>query len=184
MIWRRFLLWAILVAIAQSAVIGWMLVDRARKITTGQEVIVRSRFVDPRDLFRGHYVRLNLNVGELPAETTQIDRDFVFGETVYAELQQTDAGHWDAVKLWHAPDQANGPVLAGTINSSPSNGADRFRILFPFDRYFAPKLRAKELENFQAEDQLGVILSLAPDGSAVIKGLTINGELIYDEPLL
>jgi hypothetical protein len=35
----------------------------------------------------------------------------------------------------------------------------------------------------QRERKLGVILSVADDGTAMIKGLTIEGEKIYEEPL-
>ena len=60
---------------------------------------------------------------------------------------------------------------------------DVIRISFPFDRYFAPKKRAKELEKFRRDQKLGVVLSLNKEGVGLIKGITVEGKVIYNEPL-
>jgi len=54
---------------------------------------------------------------------------------------------------------------------------------FPFDRYFAPEWRALEMEDFRNESRLGIVLSVLPDGEAAVKGIVVDGEPIYDEPL-
>lgn len=196
---RTFILGAAGIAVLQSGAVGAMIANRARNIANGREVIVESRFVDPRDLFRGHYVALNLVVGELDSNTVEIDREFETGDAVFAELRKGDGVFWTARKLWHEiPQGADAAFLRGTITvnralatTAPAEGEDApepaaqsYRIAFPFDRYFAPKLRAQELEKFRREQQLGVVLSVGEDGSGIIKGITVEGEIIYDEPLL
>lgn len=195
---RTFFLGAAGVAILQSGAVGAMIANRARNIANGREVIVESGFVDPRDLFRGHYVTLNLVVGELNAGNVEIDREFASDETVYAELQKGGELFWTAKKLWHEiPEGVDAPFLRGEITldpavtaaepaereDAPDAASQRYRIAFPFDRYFAPKLRAQELEKFRQDQKLGVVLSVAEDGSGIIKGITVDGEIIYDEPL-
>ena len=61
---------------------------------------------------------------------------------------------------------------------------DEIRLSLPFDRYFAPKKRAQELEKFRRESRLGVVIALNDDGNGVIKGIMVDGDVIYDEPLL
>ena len=43
---------------------------------------------------------------------------------------------------------------------------------------------AQELEKLRREQRLGIILAVTPDGEGAVKGITIDGEVIYDEPLL
>ena len=42
---------------------------------------------------------------------------------------------------------------------------------------------AQELDRLRRDQKLGVILALDGKGGAVIKGLTVDGERVYDEPL-
>ncbi|MBL4598018.1 MAG: GDYXXLXY domain-containing protein [Rhizobiaceae bacterium] len=180
----KFLIAAILVALLQTAAIAGIMYKRAHEISTGQEVILESRFVDPRDLFRGHYVILNLNVGQLENATTEIDFTFKRQEDVFVELEEGENGFWVARKLWHEiPSDHISVFIKGKILRTPLKKTDRYQINFPQDRYFAPKKRAKELEKFRRDQQLGVILSIAPNGAGYIKGITIAGDRIYDEPL-
>lgn len=181
---RFFLFGAAAVAILQSGAVGAMIFNRARKLEDGREVILESRFVDPRDLFRGHYVRLNLVAGELERGKIETDGEIRNGSEVFVELQKGDGDFWTAKKLWNAiPAGSDAAFLKGEVTGIPSGNSTAYRIRFPFDRYFAPKLRAQELEKFRQDQQLGVILAVDEAGSGYIKGITVEGEVIYDEPL-
>lgn len=179
---RRMILAAVLLAgLVQSAFLGKMITDRAALIRDGQEVILQTGFVDPRDLFRGHYVVLNLIVSRLDAPEVTLPVGVRSGADVWAELKPGADGFWTVRQLHSAlPEQTNGPLLRGTLVYS--NG-EQHLVRYPIDRYFAPKLRAQELENIRAKDALGVILALSKTGEAAIKGITIEGERIYEEPL-
>ena len=181
---RFFVRGAAAVAILQSGAVGAMIYNRARKIETGKEVILESRFVDPRDLFRGHYVTLNLVAGDLDREEIETDGEFGYGAQVYVELEKGEGLFWTARKLWkEIPPGSDAAFLKGEISAIPSGDNTRYRIRFPFDRYFAPRLRAQELEKFRQDQQLGVVLALDEAGNGYIKGITVEGEVIYDEPL-
>ncbi len=180
---RWFLIGALVVALGQSGAIGSMIYGHASHLANGKEVILESGFIDPRDLFRGHYVRLNLTVGELGKDKVKRDRDFKRNEVVYVELAKSDDIFWKAVKLWHEIPQGSDKafIKAKMVHSFRTGGGTR--IDFPFDRYFAPKIRAKELEKFRRDQKLGVVLSLNENGEGLIKGITVEGKVIYNEPL-
>ncbi len=181
---KNFLVAAVVVLVLQSAAVGAMIYKRANQLTSGREVVIESGFVDPRDLFRGHYVTLNLVVGDLHKDKISIDREFTYKDQVYVELKKGDALFWTAQKLWHElPQGSNAAFIKGKITRVPRKSSQSYRISFPYDRYFAPKKRAKELEKFRRDRKLGIVLALGKDGSGAIKGITVDGEMIYDEPL-
>ena len=181
---RYIIVAAAVVALLQSVAIAGMIYDRASKIRDGKEVVVESGMIDPRDLFRGHYVRLNLTVGNVQKDSITIDRTFKSRETVYVELAKGEGLYWQAKKLWHErPATSDGVFLKGVMLWAPRDAKQPYRISFPFDRYFAPKQRALELEGLQRKRRLGVVLAVSPDGSAHIKGISIDDKRILDAPL-
>ena len=63
---RNILLALGVLALAQTAALAAMVVDRVRLLATGREITLPIVPVDPRDLFRGEYVRLGYSVDTLP----------------------------------------------------------------------------------------------------------------------
>ena len=179
---RTFLIAAVAVALCQSLVIFGMLAVYHSRLNSGREVVIRSAFVDPRSLFRGHYVIINLQLGDLAKSRTETDGAFKFRDTVYVELVKTDTVYWEAKRLWHkVPEASPNPIIKGVMMSTSRDSERSYRIVFPFNRYFAARNRAKALERIQADQELGVVISLSEDGSGVIKGLMVDGQLVYDE---
>ena len=54
-------------ALAQTGVLAYMVIDRVRLLKSGREITLPIVPVDPRDLFRGEYVRLGYDIGRVPA---------------------------------------------------------------------------------------------------------------------
>ena len=184
MVRKWFFAGALLVMTFQSAAIGSMIYQRAMQMQNGAEVVLESGFIDPRDLFRGHYVTLNLTVGDLKFDDIETDKNFSYKDQVYVELEKGEGLFWVAKKLWHEiPEGSNANFIKGKITRVARKSGKSFRINFPYDRYFAPKKRAKELEKFRRDQKLGVVLALGKNGSGAIKGITVDGKMIYDEPL-
>ncbi|WP_075996477.1 GDYXXLXY domain-containing protein [Salaquimonas pukyongi] len=176
---------ALLAALLQSAALGKILWDRHSLLENGQEVVLQSAMVDPRDLFRGHYVRLNLSVGALEEGTFTVDGELKRGEDVFVSLKPGEDGFWVARTLHAAMPQApSAPILRGKlISDRPVTGdnAPRYVIRFPFDRYFADRKKAKDLEKVRNDRKLGVIISVGEDGEGAVKGISVDGELVYVE---
>ena len=179
---NRSLIWAgALTACAlQTWFAGSMIWDRAQLLRNGTEVTLATGFVDPRDLFRGHYTTLRLEVEDLPGNIP-IKGKPVRGETVWLELESSDGGFWQPKQLWTTmPETDVGPLLAGTYRYANDR---RTSVDFPIDRYFAPKLEAQRLEKLRRDRKLGIIVALSETGVAAIKGITVDGEKVYDEPV-
>ena len=166
----------------QILLVGAMLFDRINTINNGQEVLLQSRFVDPRDVFRGHYVRLNLIAGEINKNLPGANEKFNYRDPIYVSLTLGEKGFWVAKSVHRQLPQDDSLVILEGVYQGKNNNT--LRVRFPFDRYFADKERALELENLHADQKLGVVLALNGKGGGVIKGITIDGKIIYDEPLL
>ncbi|MEM8749269.1 MAG: GDYXXLXY domain-containing protein [Pseudomonadota bacterium] len=169
-------------AVFQTAVLAFMLVNHQLDIKRGVEVVLESNMRDPRDLFRGHYTRLQLAISRLSHNETAIDTAIKEGP-VYAVLEQ-GSPFWRASRITNRRLE-NGVFLEGRLTQVRSDGAKptTVSIEFPFSRYYAQKRRALELERLNRNGRLGIILSVLPDGSAKIKGISVDGTLIADESL-
>ena len=179
----RFLLGLAVAFAAQSGIVGAMVWSRMSVLQSGQEVMLRSTFVDPRDIFRGHYVSLNLSLGSISEDLPGLD-NYEPGTSAYVTIREGEDGFWVAEAVHETLPEGDEPVLlaTGLVTGEVARGM-RGRAILPFDRYFADYERAQELENLRREQKLGVILALDGKGGAVIKGLTIDGTRVYDEPL-
>lgn len=169
-----------LVALFQTAAIGKMVTDRAALLRDGREVVLATGAIDPRDLFRGHYTILNLEITRIPRETVTRDPALEPGAPVYVTLVEGSDGYWRATALSADMPEGQSPVIRGEFNHETTN---QIILSFPFDRYFAPKDRALELEALDRANRLGVILALDGAGNGAIKGLMIDGQRLYEEPL-
>jgi uncharacterized membrane-anchored protein len=61
-------------------------------LTTGERVLLRTVPVDPRDIFRGDYVRLNYDISTLDLDRLEGDDKFVRNENVYVVLRKNADG--------------------------------------------------------------------------------------------
>lgn len=184
---RHFILGVLLAAALQSAALGKILYDRASLLKTGQEVVLETGFVDPRDLFRGHYTSLDFPISRVDPKTIPMPDNINYNDDLFLELD-TESGPFATIRAITKtyPKAAQGPVLKAKAKSDYSKSGEmpgRFHIEFPFDRYFAPKMRAQELEKLERDRKLGVILALDSKGKGAIKGISIDGRKIYEEPL-
>lgn len=167
-------------ALLQTAAIGKMVTDRAALLRDGQEVVLETGAIDPRDLFRGHFTILNLEITRIPAGSVTRDPALEPGAPVYVTLAESDDGYWRATALWADPPAGQPAVIRGIFDYET---ASQIFLSFPFDRYFAPKDRALELEALDRADRLGLILALDGTGNGAIKGLMIDGQRLYEEAL-
>lgn len=170
----------VVVALLQTAALGKMVTDRAALLRDGREVVLETGAIDPRDLFRGHYTILNLEITRIARDSVTVDPALEPDAPVYVSLTEGEDGYWRAQGLFAAPPQGAAPMIRGRFEYVL---AEQIILSFPFDRYFAPKERALELEALDRADRMGVVLALDGHGNGAIKGLMIDGERIYEEPL-
>jgi uncharacterized membrane-anchored protein len=171
------------VALAQTAVLAYMVIDRVMLLRTGREIILPIVPVDPRDLFRGEYVRLSYEISRVPM--TRVDGPPSRRNEVLYVVVEKKAGDeaWQAVSATRTfpgdlnPDQV---ALKGRVLFSSATSEMRYGI----ESYFVPEGEGPRLESLARDRKLAVLVAVDNAGNAAIKGLIIDGKLQYEEPPL
>jgi len=105
----------ILAIVAQAAALGWVVLERETVLRSGSLVYLRTAPVDPRDAFRGDYVRLTYDINRIPlavADTTLREQKGREAVRVYASLA-VDANGIASVTALHTQPPADGLYLRG-----------------------------------------------------------------------
>lgn len=175
------------VAVLQTAVLGWMVAERVRLLQTGREVILPIVPVDPRSLFRGDYVRLSYEVTRVPGRL--LEGKAVRGAPIYVTIQRQADGSYVPVAASEthpgvaAPDQI---VLRGRVEHDGrrnDSGAGDLFLSYGIESYFVPEGKGLQLEKMAGERKLAAVIAVDRHGNSAIKGLMIDGTLVYEEPL-
>lgn len=176
------------VALVQTAALCWMIWDRVQLLANGREITLQVVPVDPRSLFRGDYVILNYDISDVesPEQTRRMRR----GETVYVTLKENQDGLWQAVRTSTETPAAGAPgevVLKGSVRyaSAASAGTPgKARVTYGIESFFVPEGTGRELEKLVQDRKLSALIAVDDDGNAGIKGLMVDGQRVYEEPLL
>lgn len=168
--------------------------SRAAILRSGTEVRLRTVPVDPRDLFRGDYVVLAYPMSIVaagPGEAKGLRR----GDTVYVTLVRDAEGFAQAKAVaTRRPAPGEGEVvIAGRVLSTGAcalneagevdcaAGSGRLRVAYGLESYFVPQGEGRRIETI-AKARIEVVAAVAADGTAAIKRLLIDGQLVYAEP--
>jgi uncharacterized membrane-anchored protein len=91
------LLWIkiFLIILIQSSLLLAMIANRQTILSSDTIVILETRPIDPRSLFRGDYVRLNYEINELQLDKLSGDQSFKRNDTIYVVLQKQNL-YWQA----------------------------------------------------------------------------------------
>lgn len=180
-------------AIVLIGTLAWMIESRASILRHGQEIVLKTAPVDPRDLMRGDYVRLEYE------EISAIDRARVTGDwpgtdrsaPLWLTLVAGDDGlaRVSAVSTRRPPERAEGEVV---LKSKPvrvppaaqaSTMTGSYRPRFGIERYYVPEGEGLEIEEARNQERTTVAVRVSDDGAAQIARLMIDGETLYKEPL-
>lgn len=174
---------AIASALLFTLILAYMIADRVHLIKSGQEIVLPIRPVDPRDLFKGDYVRLGFDISRierklLPEPVIASKREMV----IFVTIERAEGDKWKPVAASTAlPDKvaANQIVIRGrTSRYAPE------AIRYGLERYYLPEGTGRTIEDMARKSQLSAIVAIDAKGRAAIKGLVQDGRRIYDEPLL
>lgn len=176
------------VALAQTAVLAWMVIDRIQLLRTGREIVLPIIPIDPRDLFRGEYVFLNYPAARVPLAPVD-GQPIRRNETLYVTLEKSAEGEWRPAEVSRTLRREEGPdriVLKGRslwdTAFYPTRGGATVR--YGIESYFVRQGDGPKLEALARERKLAVLVAVDRHGTAAIKGLIIDGKLQYEEPLL
>jgi uncharacterized membrane-anchored protein len=193
----RILIGIAVAALFQTALLGQMVWAQITLLSSPTEAVLKTTPVDPRDIFRGDYVILDYEISALHSDRIDVAEGLKAGDNAFVVLATAGRFAQPVKILAAAPDALaeRQAVIRGRINYfdrgnravTDTGGAcddcSNLSIAYPIDSYFVPEGTGTELEEYRDTRALGVIVALNEDGDAAIKGLMIEGEKIYDEPL-
>jgi uncharacterized membrane-anchored protein len=185
---RKLLISIAIVALAQTAVLAYMVTDRVRLLSSGREITLPIIPVDPRDLFRGEYVRLDYEVGRVPARLLDGPRPRP-NAPFYVVLEKTPNGDWAPVKISRAsPSEASPDRIVLKARSTfgwpeTASSTTLLGVRYGIESYFVPEGQGKRLEELARDKRMAALIAVDARGNAAIKGLIIDGKLQYEEPL-
>jgi len=182
----------IVVALLQTAALFKIVYDKDRLLKTGREITMPVKPLDPRDIFRGDYVTLGYDISTL--STAQVPAGYVDkfprGSTAYVTVAPNPAGGWAVTSVspeFPKPASPADVVLKARVDHIwPGQTASdsTISLRYGIETYFVPEGTGRALESKVREHKIDAILAVGPDGSAMLKGLVIDGERHVDPPLL
>jgi len=119
-------------------------------VSEGTLFKLKTRPYDPKDPFRGNYIRLNFDIGTHSVmDTTEFNK----GEKVYVFLRKDRDGYGQVAMLTKFQDEVNSDnYLEGTIRSVwISDGVAQITIQYPFERFYMEESKAPEAERVYRE---------------------------------
>ncbi len=177
---RRALL--ILAIVFQVAVLAFMAGKRELVSATGTVIHLRTAPIDPRDLFRGDYVRLRYEASVIPLANASPDiaamvKKYTFGSTVYAPLSIGDGG-LAVVTGITTTRPGSGLYLKGRLAQPWQLGIvlqDMVGVEYGIEAYYVQQGKGLEIEKEQGgrnrmQKPLEMEVAVGGDGTAVIRG--------------
>ncbi len=125
---------------AQLYVPASMIMERENVIDHGEVYLFKTAPIDPRDPFRGQYIRLNFDEDSyVPKDISRFDH----GQDVFVHIKKNDANIVKVVGVSYTkPNKEN--YLKVKI-SNISN--DRIYFEYPFTRFYMEESKAAKAEN-------------------------------------
>ena len=160
-----------LVCLAQLAVPASMILRAEETIREGRIFRFQTAPVDPVDLARGRYVRL-----DFPRAQDRMDvgpEDLSVGDTVYARVAESDDGFAIVTALEATPPES-GDWFETVVARSNDDGV---RVALPFDRFYLPEEKAPIAERLyrDSDSRLTWAEVHIHVGHAVLVDVVLNG---------
>ena len=188
---RRLTVAAVVVALVQIGFLSWTIHSRAALLRNGQDVLLRTQPVNPRDLLRGDYVALRYDISRLPVTLVQTERarDSEVVGTVYVRLRKGEGDAPASAVAVGLGAPVAVPLRAGEVDirgeslSRWQTGVDTISVVYGLERFYLPEGEGRAVERAVRERSFTMLVAVGETGRAQIKSLFDNGQPIYQEPL-
>jgi uncharacterized membrane-anchored protein len=186
--------WRMIAVVAAFALaLGAIIVQRMQLLDSGREVVLAVEPVDPRDFFRGDFVTLTYqDLTTLDVPPNHAMAKVSTGDIIYVPLAPDASGHVKPKGVYPtlAAARAASPlVLRGKVmwrfNRTDEGKTDMvvIRARYGIESYFVPEGEGRALEAARNARTLQMLIAVADDGEAAIKGLILDGKRAYVEGL-
>jgi len=188
----------VIVVVLLSLTLTAMIVSRQSILNTGEVIVLETRPIDPRSLFRGDYVRLNYLINELHLDEIEGDSAFMKNDSIYVvvEEDQNNPPFWKPVAAYSSPPQnlKQGQIyMHGVVdwmdtrrwNTEKEDFEDivQVSVLYGIENYFVPEGEGLKLERPETGDEVTLEIAVDDQGRSAIKRLLLNGQALYQESL-
>lgn len=159
-----------MIAAGWLVVIGGFILMKEYTLRTGTEILLKTRPVDPRDLFRGDYVILRYDISTIclntvPADVTQV----MAGDTVYVGLHNQEG--FGVVSKVYKNSLPEGLFIKGRVMEVSGS---ELTVEYGIESYFVPEGEGREIERQLTDIAVRVVVDR--QGRALIKTLLRNGQ--------
>jgi uncharacterized membrane-anchored protein len=176
---RRILLALAVVALAVTAVIASMVINREHLVNTAEsEIILPIAMLEPRDPFSGQ-LRLGFEISRLPSSLIEGIAPDKEGGVLFVTLVKNDDGTWKAAKVTRNAPKASMPdriVLKARGRRAWLSGAWIFPQYCGTKDYFLPLGHGFELEVMARDRRLAALVAVDKAGKVAIKRLIVDGK--------
>ncbi|PLY14723.1 MAG: hypothetical protein C0631_09355 [Sedimenticola sp.] len=163
----------------QVLALAWIAAKREWIVQTGETVYIRSAPIDPRDIFRGDYVRLNYEASTFSKTELRdglLDGEVNRGSQVYVPLEIDARGLASAQYVTDLkPDHP--PFLRGYVLHHWLGDAGRatLQVKYGIEQYFVEQGKGLAIEQQRGtrsgiQQPMEIELALDSQGTAIIKG--------------
>ncbi len=167
--WHRPLV--LLVILVQVLVMAGVYVTAHMPLWTGEEILLNTRPVDPRSLFRGNYARLTYDISQIPCGDIHdaLGKRPRPNEKIYVRLERGENGiyHYGGVSVTR-PQQ--GIFLRSRLPQGGSRIDDVCRVRYGLEAFFAPKEKARQIEIHLRKSAVARIY-VGPGGRGALKSV-------------
>ena len=166
----------ILVLALQSVWILGTVVTQERVLRVGQLILLETQPVDPRDLLRGDFVRLNYKISDVPRErffSPSLTGEVSPGTAVFVAVTPTGTNDFYQVARasteWFTPVSSE-VIVRGTVAQSWRNNANSVHLEYGLEQYFVAEGTGNP------RGKLTVQVAVAKSGRANIKEVFVDGK--------
>ncbi|MFN3875324.1 MAG: GDYXXLXY domain-containing protein [Flavobacteriales bacterium] len=174
------------IALAQLAVLAWMVVRHDRVLSEGEAFHFRTAPIDPRDPFRGEYVRLGFEAENGAWPLARIGGAASGRPRAYALLAADSLG-FARIAALQAERPSQGAYVAVEVVDRSADSVSRIRL--PFDRFYLEEGDGAKTERLLTPSWDGTEHAAALPahavvrvlrGKAVVEDLMVGGRSIRD----
>lgn len=162
--------------LAVALQVGILLVMMGMKMYTlnyGTKILLKTRPVDPWDMFRGDYVVLNLEISQLDLGTVPHgNEEFKQNDTVYVVLKK-GGRYWTARSVSHKRPADGSLAIKGTVGYY-NDYEKTLNVNYGIDSYYVPEGQGKVIEN--AKVLADAEVSVDRRGNSALSRLFLEGE--------
>jgi uncharacterized membrane-anchored protein len=155
----KFIILVLLQVLLLVGIIGY----REYWIAVGEKIMLRTAPVDPRDLFRGDYVRLSYEISNLDLNRLAGEESFKPNQSIYVTLDRDEDGACTASGVSSAPPAEGVRFIEGRVRYEQS--MQRWDVVLRDDQGKQHSFEPRWFSGIHKGDR--VVFCLRPDGTVV-----------------